>query len=41
MFYNGEAESRATELAGTGLIDAVEALENSIEVLLGDSNARV
>ena len=38
---DGEAEAGAAGLAGAGLVDAVEALEDAGEVLGGDARAEV
>ena len=38
VFHDGEPKPRPPELPGPGLIDAVEAIENAKEILLGDSD---
>ena len=41
MLHDGEAEARATRVAAARLVDAVEALEDPIEITLGDADPLV
>ena len=41
VFDDGQAESGAAHFAGTGAVDAVEALEDSRQILLGDAQSVV